>query len=102
MVFQKSIFSTGNQDGGKTPSGLHSDGTEFAKSQNFFFHRNKDLYLLFYPRLSLILCFFAFKLFFFSIFVKCFWQFGYAKLHSGVITNLQSLSPGHTGQPIVC
>ena len=40
------------------------------------------MYLLFYSRMSLILCcFFAFKLFI-GIFVKCFWQFGYGKFHS--------------------
>ena len=68
---------------GKAPLALRSNGTELAKWQNFFFHCNKNLCLRFYARMSLILCctFFAFKLFF-GIFVECFGQFGYAKLHS--------------------
>ena len=56
---------------------------DLPSDKTFFFLRNKNLYLLFYPWLSLILCccFLRFK-FFFGIFVKCFWQFGYAKFHS--------------------
>ena len=49
-------------------------------------HRNKDLYLVFSPRLSLILCccFSVLRLSFFfgTKFFKCFWQFGYAKFPS--------------------
>ena len=46
--------------GGKAPLAHRSNGTEFAKWQNFFFYRriydrNKDLYLVFDPILSLIL-----------------------------------------------
>ena len=61
-----------NQNEGQGPPGPRSDGAEFAKRQNFFFHRNKDLYLLFYPRLSLILsgCLFL-HLTFFGTFAKC-------------------------------
>ena len=68
-----------NQNEGQGPLGPRSDGAEFAKRQNFFFHRNKDLYLLFYPRLSLILsgCLFL-HLTFFGTFAKCWWYFGYA------------------------
>ena len=89
--------------GNKAPLVPRCDGTKFAKWQNFFFYRNKDLYLLFDSRLSLIFCccFFAFKLFF-GIFVKCFWQFAMPNFIVGVITNLQSLNPVHNSQPIVC
>ena len=69
------------------------------------FHRNKDLHLLFSSRLSLILCccFSVLSLSFFGMFLKCFLQFGYMlNFIVGVITNLQSLNPEHTGKPIVC
>ena len=69
-----------NEDRGFGP---RSNGTEFASNKTFSSTCNKNLHLLFYPRMSLILCFFffAFKLFSF-FFLKCFWQFGYAKFHS--------------------
>ena len=48
------------------------------------FHRNKDLYLVFSPELSLIFycCFYVLPLRFFDVFLNCFFQFGYAKFHS--------------------
>ena len=68
------------------------------------FHRNQDLYLLYSPQLSLIVCCcffcFAFKLSF-GMFLKCFWQVGYAKFLSWCHTNLQSLNHEHTGKPIL-
>ena len=63
--------------------------------KTFFFHRNKDLYLLFYPRLSLIRCcffFFAFRLVF-GIFVKWFWQLGDAKFRSWCDYKLAIIKP---------
>ena len=70
-----------------------SNDPEFAKRQNFFFHRNKNLYVLFYPRMSLILYrFFAFKLFF-GIFVECFWLFGNAKFNSWCDYKLAIIKP---------
>ena len=67
------------------------------------FHGNKNLCLLFYPRLSLILCcgcFFAFKLFF-GIFKNVFGSLAMPNFIVGVITNLQSLNPEHTSKPTV-
>ena len=79
-------------NGRKAP---RSDGTEFSKRQNFFFHRNKDLYVLF---LSLIepnnlFCFFLCLNFFFCIFVKCFWQFGCFKFRSWCDCKLAIIKP---------
>ena len=92
IMFQKKFFC--KPKWGQGPPGPRSDSTKYAKRQNFFFYRDKDLYLLFDPRLSLILCccFFAFKLFF-GIFVKCFWQFGYAKFHSWCDYKLAIIKP---------
>ena len=67
------------------------------------FHRNKDLYLLFSPRLSLIVCccfFLRCVEAFFGMFLKCFWQFCYAKFHSWC--DLQSLNQEYTGKSTVC
>ena len=41
-----------------------------STDKTFFFRRNQDLYLLFCPRISLILCFvFFWRLNFFSVFL---------------------------------
>ena len=77
-----------------------SDGFEFAKRQNFFFLRNKDLYLLFYPRLSLIFVTFFVKTFLVFL-LKVFGSLAMPNFIV-VVTNFQSLNPVHTGQPIVC
>ena len=60
------------------------------------FHRIKDLYLLFSPRLSLIVCccFFVLRLsFFFLTFLKRFWHFGYAKFYSWCDYKLAVIKP---------
>ena len=46
-----------------------------------------------------MLLFFCFAL---KLFLVCFWQVGYLNFIVGVITNLQSLNPEHTGKSIVC
>ena len=81
MMFQKTYFSKPRWRIRPRPA-LRSNGAKFAKWKNFFFHRNKNLYLLFCSRMSLILCCCFLRLNFFGIFVKCFCQFGYAKFHS--------------------
>ena len=87
----------------KAPVTPPSDGSEFAKGQNFFFRRNQDLFLFFCPGLGLILCCcFFLRLNFFRCFCKnVFGSFAIPNSIGGVITNLQSLNPMHTGQPIV-
>ena len=79
-VFPKKFLINQNRGKGSWPP--VATALNLPNDKSFFFHRDKDLYSLFYPRLSLILCccFFAFKLFY-GVFVKCFWQFGHAKFH---------------------
>ena len=68
------------------------------------FHRNKDLYLFFSPRLSLILsCFYALRLsFFWYVFKMLLAVCCLAMPHFMVdeIINLLSLNSEHTGKPI--
>ena len=79
----------------KAPLAARNNGIELAKWQNFFFHCNKKFLFTFLSSKklnSLLLFFFAYKLFF-VIFVKCFWRFGYAKSHSLCDYNLAIIKP---------
>ena len=59
------------------------------------------IYFLFLVELNSLLFFLCLN-FFFGIFVKCFWQFGYAKFHNWRYCKLAIVKPSDTGQPIVC
>ena len=73
-----------------------------CQETDFFFHRNNDLYSLFYPRLSLILsCCLNLRLsFLFEIFVKCFWQFDNVKFYGWCYYKLAIIKPRAVCMPV--
>ena len=87
LDFLKQVFLV-DQTGGKALVAMALS----LPSDKAFFHQSKDLHLLFYPRFSLNLRFFAFKLFF-DIFVKCFWQFDCARFYSWCDYKLAIIKP---------
>ena len=56
-MFQKRLFLV-TQNGGQSPPSPPIATAMNMQSEKKFFFRNKGLYLLFYPRLNLILLFF--------------------------------------------
>ena len=82
MMLQKSSFS--KPKGGQAP---RSDGTKFAKRQNFYIVRKICIYF-FILELSLIVCSFFLRLHFFSVFLLH--VFGSLAMHRTILLTFAS------------